>query len=130
MRQKTVRSAVVSCALALAAMVAMLTVPASAAARNIKGEVITIMCYQGHGAKGTGQAHRSCAVSCAKKGYPLAILTADGTYYQIAGPVTADHNAKLQPLLAQKVTASGEISEKDGTKTITIAQMSDITASK
>jgi hypothetical protein len=132
MRQGRIRTAIVS-AIGAAAMLATLIAmpaPALAAASHVKGEVISIMCYEGHGKEGTGKAHLSCATSCAKKGYALGILTADGEVYQIAGPLTADNNAKLQPLLSTAVTASGEVSEKDGKKSIAIASMSDITASK
>lgn len=109
-------------------LLAALALPGTAMAevRAVKGEVITIMCYEGHGQKGTGQAHRACAVSCATKGYPLAILTADGTYYRIAGPLTADDNVKLQKYLASKVAATGEVTEQDGKKTIAIPALSDI----
>ncbi|MDE3156362.1 MAG: hypothetical protein KGN76_14765 [Acidobacteriota bacterium] len=113
---------------AAGAMVAGLALPAAAEVTTVKGEVITIMCYEGHGKKGTGQAHRSCAVSCAKKGYPLAILAADGTYYQIEGPLTAHDNAQLQKFLASTVEMKGEVAEKDGKKTITVPALSDIVA--
>lgn len=101
--------------------------PASAAVRTVKGEIITIMCYQGHGMKGTGQAHRPCAVSCAKKGYPLGILASDGTYYQIEGPLTAHDNVKLQKYLASHVEARGTVGKAGGKPTISIASLSDIT---
>ncbi|HVB37379.1 MAG TPA: hypothetical protein VND92_02540 [Vicinamibacterales bacterium] len=109
-------------------LLAALALPATATAEvtTVKGEVITIMCYEGHGQKGTGQAHRACAVSCAKKGYPLAILATDGTYYRIAGPLTAHDNVQLQKYLASKVEVKGDVVEQKGAKTITIPALSDI----
>lgn len=133
MRYGRIRAAIVSGAIGTAAMLAMLIAapaPAWAAAGHVKGEVISIMCYEGHGKEGTGKAHLSCATTCAKKGYALGILTAEGEVYQIAGPLTADNSAKLQPFLATTVTATGEVSEKDGKKSIAIANVSDIAASK
>ncbi len=133
MRQGRIRSAVTSGAIGAAAMLAMLTAaprPAIAATSHVKGEVISIMCYEGHGKEGTGKAHLSCATSCAKKGYALGILTTEGTVYQIAGPLTADNSATLQPFLSTSVTATGDVTEKDGKKTIAIANLSDIAAAK
>ena len=86
-----------------------------AAAESVTGELVTVMCVAKNGEKGQGTAHVDCAIDCAKKGYPLAILTADGSLYKITGALTADHNEKLQPLLAAKVTATGEIA-RDGTE--------------
>ena len=82
----------------------------AAAADTVQGELVTIMCVAKNGDKGQGPAHVDCAIDCAKKGYPLAILTADGTIYKITGALTADNNAKLQPLLAEKVIATGHVS--------------------
>ena len=36
-----------------------------------------------------------CAVMCAKKGMPLALLTTDGKAYTIKGGLAADNNAKF-----------------------------------
>jgi len=70
---------------------------------------VTVMCVAKNGEKGQGPAHADCAIDCAKKGDPLAILTAGGVLYKITGALTADNNAKLQPLLAAKVIATGHI---------------------
>jgi hypothetical protein len=93
--------------------------PAAArAADTVRGELVTIMCVAKNGAKGQGEAHADCAIDCAKKGYPLAILTADGTMYKVAGPLAADNNEKLQPLLAATVVATGRISGEGADRTI------------
>ena len=44
-----------------------------------------------------------CAVGCAKKGAPMALLTADGKVYQITGALAADMNAKIVPHVAHTV---------------------------
>ena len=64
----------------MAVIVAGALVPSyAAAADTVQGELVTIMCVAKNGDKGQGTAHVDCAIDCAKKGYPLAILTADGT---------------------------------------------------
>jgi hypothetical protein len=104
--------------LVMAVIAAVVLVPASAAAADkIEGELVTIMCVAKNGEKGQGAAHVDCAIDCATKGYPLAILTADGTMYKVTGALTADNNAKLQPLLAAKVTATGHISSNESEQT-------------
>jgi len=90
----------------------------AAAADSVQGELVTIMCVAKNGAKGQGAAHVDCATDCAKKGYPLAILTADGTMYKVTGRLTADDNAKLQPLLATTVVATGRVSGDQSDRTI------------
>ena len=59
-----------------------------------------------------------CAIACAKKGAPLALLTADGKLYQITGGLAADNNAKLVPHVSHTVEVTGEVTEKDGKKMI------------
>lgn len=51
----------------------------SAVAESVKGEVVDLSCYLSHPATGRGPGHRKCAETCAKKGLPVGILTADGT---------------------------------------------------
>src|SRR5437899_9858476 len=65
---------------------------------------------------------RECALACAKAGSPLAILTSDGTiYWPIAGTTpSAGQNDKLLPFAGEKVTASGKVFERKGSKAIVI----------
>ena len=92
--------------------------PAVADTISVTGELVTIMCVTGHGDKGRGEAHVSCALKCAKQGYPLAVLTSDGTLYKLTGTLTADHDAALQSLLAKNVTATGTVGEEGNGKTL------------
>jgi len=61
-----------------------------------------------------------CAVACAKAGSPLVILADDGT---IAWPIadttpSTRQNARLLTFAGEKLTASGKIQERGGSKAI------------
>ena len=109
-------------ALAVALAIGVVT-PMMAETTSVTGELVTIMCYTGHGDKGRGEAHVSCATKCAKQGYPLAVLTSDGTLYKLTGTLTADHNAGLQSLLSKDVVATGTIGEEGKGKTLDAASV-------
>jgi hypothetical protein len=55
-----------------------------------------------------------CALDCAKRGEPVALVTADGKVYRIAGGLAAEKNAKLIAHMGHTVEITGEVSEKDG----------------
>ena len=78
-------------AVTAAAFVVALGAPAFAKEATIKGEVVDQTCYMKDHAK-TGEAHKDCAATCAKKGAPMAILTEDGKLYQITGGLAEDSN--------------------------------------
>lgn len=48
---------------------------------TITGEVVCSKCYSQKGSEATGASHKECAMSCAKNGTSLAILTSDGSLY-------------------------------------------------
>jgi hypothetical protein len=100
-------------AVAGAAFIVALGAPAFAKETTVKGEVVDQTCYMKDHAK-TGDAHKECATTCAKKGAPMAILTEDGKLYQITGGLAADNNAKLVPHIGHTVSITGEETEKDG----------------
>jgi hypothetical protein len=104
-----------------AAFVAALVMPVLASDMTVKGEVVDIACATDHGRKdgGKGDAHASCAMVCAKKGQPVGILTADAIY-KVTGDYAANNNAKLLDFVAKKVLVTGEVTEKDGVKTINV----------
>ena len=98
---------------AATAFVAALSAPAFAKEETVKGELVDQACYmKDH--KNVGEAHKECAVTCAKKGQPMAILTEDGKLYQITGDLAANNNAKLVPHVTHTVEVTGDVSEKDG----------------
>lgn len=109
--------------LAAVAMVGFLGASLRAEATTVKGEVIDVKCYTKDHTH-VGADHADCALSCAKRGAAMAILTSDGEVYTITGDYAADNNAKLIDYVSKKVEASGAVAEKDGTKTI------DVTAIK
>lgn len=106
--------------LMVGAFVLAVVSPVWTASKTVTGEVVHQGCYLKRGAeKGSGPAHADCALACAKKGLPLAIVAEDGLYV-ITGDYTKDNNAKLLEFVAKKVEATGEVTEQDGTKRIAV----------
>jgi type 1 fimbria pilin len=93
-----------------------------AAETTIKGEVVDVACQTGKAPNGQGEAHKGCATGCAKRGNQMGILAQDAVY-EIHGEFAADNNAKLIEFVAAQVEATGEVSEKDGKKIITVKSM-------
>ncbi len=75
---------------------------------------------------------KQCAISCAKAGSSLVILADDGTiYWPIAGTTPASgQNPKLLPFAGDKVTATGRIYKRDGSKAIVIERIEPQTSQK
>jgi hypothetical protein len=101
------------------ALAAALAIPAFAADMTVKGEVVDIACATSKKDAGKGAGHASCAMICAKKGQPVGILTADAIY-TVTGDYTANTNAKLLDFVSKAVIVTGEVSEKDGVKSINV----------
>jgi hypothetical protein len=93
-----------------------------AASTTVKGEVVDVACQMKKAPGGQGDAHKGCATACAKKGSTMGILTSDAVY-EIAGDYSADSNAKLLEFVATQVEATGEVTEKDGKKIMTVTSM-------
>jgi hypothetical protein len=79
---------------------------------TLKGEIVDLMCYLDHGAK--GEKHKGCAEKCIKSGGPVGLLSEDHIYLVIGNhePI----NEKLAPKAAQTVTLKGKLVEKHGMK--------------
>jgi hypothetical protein len=90
--------------------------------KTVKGEVVDVACHTKKGAGGSGDAHKGCATACAKKGAAMGILASDAVY-EIAGDYAANSNAKLIDLVATQVEATGDVTEKDGKKIITVTSI-------
>jgi hypothetical protein len=68
---------------------------------------------------------KQCATSCANGGSPLVILADDGTIYWPIADTTPStgQNAKLLPFAAEKVTVSGKVYQRGGSKAIVIEKI-------
>ena len=102
-----------------AAFVASLAMPVFAADMTVKGEVVDIACATTKKEAGKGADHASCAMACAKKGQPVGILTPDAVY-TVTGDYSSNKNAKLLDFVAKTVIVTGEVTEKDGVKSINV----------
>ncbi len=88
--------------------------------KTLKGEVVDVMCYLDHGAK--GEKHKGCASGCIKGGGPVGLLTEDDQLYLVVG----DHkplNTELASKAAQTVTLKGKVVERSGMKMIENAEL-------
>ncbi len=68
---------------------------------------------------------KECAISCAKAGSQLVILADDGTiYWPIADSTpSSGQNSRLLPFAGDKVTATGKIYQRGGSKAIVIEKI-------
>ena len=68
---------------------------------------------------------RECATACAKAGSPLVILAANGTIYWPIADTTpsSGQNDKLLPFAGQRVTASGKVFERGGSRAFVIGKI-------
>ena len=105
--------------LALPALIIGAEEKPAAQTQTIRGEVVDLMCYLDHGAK--GEKHKGCAEKCIKGGGPVGLLSGDQLYL-----VVGDHqpmNEELAPKAAQTVTLKGKVVERHGMKMIENAQI-------
>ncbi len=109
---------------ACAVAVTFFAASAFAETTTVKGELISIMCYQGHGDEGRGEKHAACSLKCIKEGYEAGVLTDDGVIYKITGKLAADKYAKVQDLLTKRVVATGEVNDQGKDKTIDATSVS------
>ena len=120
--KKTVRTAVqwLTGSVLLMALGLSVSNLGAAETKTVKGEVVDLMCYLDHGAK--GEKHAGCAEKCIKSGGPVGILTADSQLYLIIG----DHspmNDQLAQFAAKTITVKGKVVERDGMKMIENAEI-------
>jgi len=66
-----------------------------------------------------------CAKKCAAGGSPLVILSKDGTVYLPIDSATpsSGQNAKLLPYAGQRVTATGKVYDRGGSKAMVIEKI-------
>src|SRR5262245_62952991 len=101
--------------LAAVAFIMALGAPAFAKTETVKGQIVDEGCYK-MDKSNTGVDHKmpkgdtkDCAIGCAKAGRPMAILTADGKVYEIAGGLAADKNAKIIAHVGHTVEVTGDV---------------------
>ena len=91
-----------------------------ATTKTVKGEIVDLMCYLDHGAK--GEKHKSCAAKCiGESGGPVGLLSGDDLYL-----VIGDHapiNKELASKAAETVTLKGKVVERNGMKMIENAEL-------
>ena len=93
--------------------------PDASANKEVTGEVVDMMCYTDHGAK--GEKHAACAAKCIKGGGPVGIAS-EGKTYLIVG----DHkpmNDQLAEYAGKTITVKGKMAEKDGISMIENAEI-------
>src|SRR4029453_12029691 len=86
---------------------------------SLRGEIVDLACYLGHGAKGPD--HQKCAAKCAEMGQPLGLLGEDKKLYILI----ADHQdpgafLKARKLAGERVEMTGAPVEKDGVSALTV----------
>jgi hypothetical protein len=118
-------SAVALVALTLVAVNAMAAEqPAKAAAKKmaLKGEIVDLGCYLGHGARGAD--HKACATKCIAGGMPFGLLTAEGKLYLL----TMNHDNpdpfnKCKDLAAETVVVTGTVMQRNGVMAVDVADV-------
>jgi hypothetical protein len=120
-----------SSAILVVAIVLLLSAPASAAIETLRGRLVDQACYL-IDTRNTGDSHpgmaTDCATTCAQKGSPVALLTANGRLYEVTGGLAANNNALLIPHIAHIVEIRGEVTVyRDGTRSIAADSLKMIT---
>lgn len=103
----------------------VLALAAPAFAVDTVGTLVDLSCYK-MDKTNTGLDHKmpkgqtaNCAVECAKKGMPMALITDKGEVFIVSGALAENNNARLIRHLGYKVTIQGSLGiNPDGTKTI------------
>ena len=95
-------------------MAFVVVMAAPAFAETVKGQLVDQGCYLKDKVNNVGKDHKmpadtkDCAVACAKQGHSVALLTADGKVYQIAGGLADNKNAKLIAHIGHTVEIAGD----------------------
>ena len=114
---------------AIVSFVTLTGATASAKTETIKGQVVDQSCYMKDKVNNKGVDHKmpadtkDCAIACATKGQPLALLTPDGKVYTIYGGLAANKNAKLVAHLGHTVEVAGDTMDMSGSMMITAGEL-------
>lgn len=86
---------------------------------TMKGELVDMGCYLGHGAM--GEKHMECAAKCVANGMPMGLLTADGKLYLLTlNHDNGDAFNQCKSMMAQTVEVTGTLATKAGMKGIDV----------
>lgn len=96
--------------LLMAAVMLVNGAPAFAKSMTVTGKLVD----EGCGLKPAAGMPADCQTECAKRGEPVALLTADGKVYRVGGGLAANNNAKLIAHMGHTVEITGDVVEKDG----------------
>jgi hypothetical protein len=96
---------------------------ADAPTLTVKGYVLDSACAFTKGL--SKPISKQCAISCAKAGSQLVILADDDTIYWPIADTTpsSGQNRRLLPFAGDKVTATGKIYERGGSKAMVIEKI-------
>src|SRR6266850_4476704 len=121
MNRKTIYAALaLSVALSSISMLAIAQPKGDAV--TLKGEVVDLWCYLEGGDHGAD--HKKCAVTCAKAGNPVALLTEKGDIYILVG--IKDHDPAKDQLIekmAENVTVEGTLVKKGGVQAVYVTSI-------
>jgi len=87
---------------------------------KMKGEVVDLWCFLEGGDRGAD--HKQCAISCAKAGNPIGLVTEKDDVYVLMG--IKDHQPGKEVLLekmAETVTVEGTLVKKGGVQVIYVS---------
>ncbi len=91
---------------------------------SVTGEPVDIQCYLGGR---SGEAHASCAASCAESGLPIGFVTIDDEgkehLYLVMGADRKPAKDYMLEHMGQEVTATGTLVIKDGMKVLTVSKV-------
>ena len=119
MKSKLIRSVFAALPLLLLGVTPIFAAPEGETVK-IKGEVVDLWCYLEGGDHGA--EHKKCAISCAKAGNPIGLLTEKGEVYVMMG--IKDHQPGKDVLIekmAETVTVEGTLVKKGGTQVIYVS---------
>lgn len=116
MNRHLIASAVIVAVLLGCASVHLLAAPKGDAV-TVTGEIVDLHCYLDREAKGEG--HKTCAVSCAKAGNPIALLNDKGELFLLLGEKKhSTANDQLIEKMAATVSVTGTLVKKGGLQAI------------
>ena len=91
---------------------------------SVTGEAVDIQCYMG---ARSGEAHASCATSCAESGLPIGFVTVDDegkeSLYLVMGAERKPAKDYMAEHMGQEVTATGTLVTKGGMRILTVSKV-------